>query len=212
MPTAQPGLEGGLSTKVHFTVPSEWEVPLPEVSIDPQPLVEQGYLGTHTRKGTSGSITTYVDFGVDFRGIVLATKAQDNVAMYDTWVAGFTVIDRNHPDIMYVLTMPIFDVAKSGPSYSINANGVFTADQFLPSDHPKMIESPELIRFLSQHPETVGRRMVISVYASYTNASGVTKTYDMLLAEAMQNGQIITGKFQNYITISALHIPYDLVP
>lgn len=149
---------------------------------------------------------------MDYRGIVLAEPAGDGHTSIDRYVAAFTVIDKNHPDILYVLTMPIIDTNSMTSYLDILPNGTFT---FETSDPPEIGVKGSVLIDILQNPSTVGRRMVISIRISETasNYNDVELTPDnKRLAEAIQNGSILTGSLDIRLTLRNLHIPHDLHP
>ncbi len=201
-----------LDPNVQFTIPSEWKVPLPVINQDSNPFVEEGYLGTHIYKSTSGGFVTFADIGVDFRGITLAVHANDSVGRIDTWVAGFTVTDTHHPDILYVLTIPFLDLDGSCTDLDILPNGTFTYDTIQPP-YPTGIKAHALIQLL-QNPSIIGKRMVMSIKILNSNhPDDFEVTPDnRTLANAIQNGIILSGSHDIRLTLRNVHIPHDIHP
>ena len=214
MPTTVLGLEGMLDPKVQFIIPSEWKMRLPEGNVDSNPVVGQGFLGTHTLKGQSDAIVTFADFCVDFHGITLAALEKDTIARVDTWVAGFTISIADHPDILYVLTVPIFDLEGMPTDLDVLPNGTFTFDTIPMDQQQSGVKAPTLIEILN-NPSTIGRRMVLSIRILNTrsNYNDLEVTPDnKRLAEAIQNGSILAGNLDIRLTLRNLHIPHDLHP
>ena len=213
MPTTVAGLEGMLPEDVYFSAPSEWKSPLPEVNKDVAPYVDMGFLGTHERTGTNDTVVTFANFGVDFRGVVFARPGDGN-KQADIYVAGFSVFNRSHPDILYVLTVPIVYWDGMPTDLDILQNGTFTFDTIPMDQQQSGVKAPTLIEILN-NPSTIGRRMVLSIRILNTrsNYNDLEVTPDnKRLAEAIQNGSILAGNLDIRLTLRNLHIPHDLHP
>lgn len=165
------------SVHLPFVVPSSWEIPLRENEMDPDPLVPSGVINNFqtysynydTREG----LYTYVEFGVDYRGIVLAESAGTalnggSTIKGNTYVAGFSFIDPNHPDLMYLITMPIYDSENGStwidlnPNVALHGNSDFVRADKDDPDLYTVLNPKEVIQVLSD-PSVIGRRMVIGL-------------------------------------------------
>jgi hypothetical protein len=213
MPTTIRGLEARLDPSIQFTIPSDWFKHLPTANADQQPYVGEGYLGTHQVKGTSGSTDTSADVGVDYRGIILVESAGDGLTTADRYVAGFTVYDKNKPDILFILTIPIVDAKGGYTDLDVLPDGRFTLDTIPVGERQFGITAPILIEIL-KNPLTVGRRMVISIRISSTATTDLETTPDhQVLADAIKNGLTLTNEpLDIRLTLRNLHIPHDLHP
>jgi hypothetical protein len=187
---------------VTFTVPDAWETALPKDQIDPNPIVPLGFI---SQDGDT------IDIGVDFRGIVFAEKAGTPVSggtmPEDEYVAGFTVSDPSHPDMLYTRTVPI--------AY-ITDNAFHTMSALVPNgqtDDPMDNEmlAPSLIKAL-QDPSTVGRRMALRLYVplpGQTNSFAYIDPNNQILVDAITSGQPISN-IETSATTQALRVPVDI--
>jgi hypothetical protein len=201
-PNTKRGLDAGLSEKVTFIVPYDWEVKLPEDQKDPNPLVALGVINTRANM---------VEIGVDFRGIKLAEPAGDKYTYVDRYVAGFSVSDPKHPDLLYTFTMPIIDLPGAKSWVDLDPNGSTTSDGVLAASNAGFgMDAPEVIKVL-QNPSTVGRRMVIELSVpGLSSSNGIYTTQgNQDVLTALTSGLRISG-IETTVTGQALRLPKDL--
>jgi hypothetical protein len=224
-PSTQIGSDGAVNK--HFDIPQLWETPLSSDQIDPKPLVPSGIINEYQYYDdlqSKSGLYNVVEVGVDFRGIVLAEpigtilpdgSTTKNVNIY---VAGFTVIDPSHPDLMYLINIPIYESTDGSTNFDLNPAADMKGSAFTVRtnmDDPdlySLMNPQQLIQVLKQY-SSVGRRMVIDLQIpvdgqKYTNDIYIfpeNKTF----IDSLSSGQSVSN-IETTATIESIHLPKDL--
>ncbi len=219
-PNTTIGSVDAIDSSIHFQIPADWMTPLPSDKQDKNPYVTSGDLGGNSY-AVSGDASgdykvTNESFGVDFRGIVLAELAGDGHTHADRYVAGFSFVNPQHPDKLYVITMPILSVEAFYIDLDVMPDGTFIWDSNTPwpSDVKHLME-PDVIKILKD-PSAIGRRMVITIRKALLNAQNIQVSDDMVspgykaFAAAVANGLSLPDGLDIRVGIANLHIPHDL--
>jgi hypothetical protein len=205
LPNSKDGPDSEIPKFVNFVIPDAWKVPLSKDLIDSNPIVPLGIVGQH------GDVT---EFGVDFRGITLAEPAGDGYTTADRYVAGFTITDPNHPDILYTITVAIVNTPDYKAWFDLNPNGVTDPHLgiFVDPNDPDLnhtMHVPDILTVLKD-PATIGRRMVIDLDVPGTGTNTVyNDPENQVFIDDFSSGQMLSN-IETTATVQSLRFPKDL--
>jgi hypothetical protein len=219
-PNSELGRDSRIPSEIIFNVPDIWKTPLSEVQKDPHPLVSLGVINqlnsTETDEFNETIHYTIVEIGVDYRGIALAEPAGDGKSILNRYVAGFTVSDPNHPDMMYTISVPITEDDTIYSNFDLNPNGSTTdigvlTDKNDPDLHTSM-NAKYLIKVL-QDPSTIGRRFVLELSIPIEGQKSVPADYadpnNKTFFDAFASGKPIPD-IETSLTAQFIRVPRDL--